>query len=123
MSINFVQITPADEKYAPPTQIIEVAVVEDDTDQLVHAEGDDGRQHYTLRYARKLVCLSLSDYEESSEGSTIKRKIEFPEIDLNDLLRALSAFGVGVQSWHVGEPPVRLPAPPVAGPGSQETEQ
>lgn len=112
MSINYVQITPADEKYAPPTQIIEIAVIGDGTDQLVHTEGDEGRNYYNLRYARKLVCLSLSDYEETNEGSTIKRKIEFPEIDLNDLLRALSAFGVGVQSWHVGDPPVRLPAPP-----------
>ena len=109
MSINYVQITPAEEKYAPPTEIIELAVVEDDTGQVVHNRAGP---RYTLRYARKLVCLSLSDYEETNEGSTIKRKIEFPSIDLNDLLRALSSFGVGVQAWHVGDPPTRLPAPP-----------
>lgn len=109
--INYVQIVPAEEKYAPPSEIIELAVTADETDQLMHQEGEDGKQYYNVRYARKLVCLSLSDYEETNEGSTIKRKIEFPAIDLNDLLRALSSFGVGVQSWHVGDPPVRVPAP------------
>lgn len=112
MSINYVQITPAEDKYAPPNEIIELAVVADETDQLVHQETPDGKAYFDLRYARKLVCLSLSDYEETNEGSTLKRKVQFPAIDLNDLLRALSSFGVGVQSWHVGDPPVRLPAPP-----------
>lgn len=114
MSINYVQITPAEEQYAPPAQIIEVAVVGDDTDQLLHEETPEGRQHYRLAYARKLVCLSLSKYEETNKGSTTERLVEFPPIDLNDLLRALSSFGVGVQSWHVGDPPTQLPAPPAA---------
>lgn len=112
MSINYVQITPAEEKYAPPSEVIELAVLGDDTDQIVHHETEDGRKSYELHYARKLVLLSLSDYEETNEGSTTKRKIEFPAIDLNDLLRALSSFGVGVQAWHVGGPPTQLPAPP-----------
>lgn len=112
MSINYVQITPAEEQYAPPEQIIEVAVVGDTTDQLVHEETPDGRKHYQLAYARKLVLLSLSKYEETGKGSTTERLIEFPAIDLNDLLRALSSFGVGVQAWHVGDPPTKLPAPP-----------
>ena len=109
MSINTVHIVPAEEQYSPPEQIIELAVCGDTTDQLVHEETPDGKRHYHLNYARKLVLLSLADYEETSEGSTIKRKIEFPAIDLNDLLRALSSFGVGVQSFHVGEPPLKLP--------------
>lgn len=112
MSINYVQITPAEEKYAPPSEIIELAVVADETDQLMHQQGEDGKDYYRVAYARKLVCLSLSDYEETDKGSTIKRKIEFPAIDLNDLLRALSSFGVGVQAWHVGDPPTQLPAAP-----------
>ena len=114
MSINYVQITPAEERYAPPEQIIQLAVCEDDTDQLVHQETEDGRKHYTLSFARKLVCLTLCKYEEDNEGSTIKHVFEFPAMDLNDLLRALSSFGVGVQAWHVGGPPTQLPAPPTA---------
>ena len=116
MSINYVQITPADEKYAPPTEIIELAVIGDGTDQLVSQETPDGKQYYDLHYARKLVCLSLSDYTEDAKGSTTTRKVEFPAIDLNDLLRALASFGVGVQAWHAGQPPVQLPAPPEVPP-------
>ena len=112
MSINYVQITPAEEQYAPPTEIIELAVVADDTDQLMHHESDEGKTYYNVRYARKLVYLSLSDYKETDKGGTTKRKIEFPGIDLNDLLRALASFGVGVQAWHVGDPPTQLPSPP-----------
>jgi hypothetical protein len=112
MSINTVHIVPAEEQYSPPEQIIELAVVGDGTDELVHEDTPEGKQFYNLKYARKLVLLSLSDYEETSEGAISKRKIEFPAIDLNDLLRALSSFGVGVQSFHVGDPPVRFPARP-----------
>lgn len=112
MSINHVNIVPAEEEYSPPAQIIELAVVGDGTDELLHEETPDGRKYWRVGYARKLVLLSLADYEETSEGSTTKRVYNFPAIDLNDLLRALSLFGVGVQSFHVGEPLVKLPAPP-----------
>jgi hypothetical protein len=112
VSIYTVHIVPAEEQYAPPEQIIELAVVGDSTDELAHEETPDGKQYWNLKSARKLVLLSLSDYEETSEGATIKRKTAFPAIDLNDLLRALSSFGVGVQSFHIGEPPLRFPARP-----------
>lgn len=112
MSINAVQITPADDRYAPPEGIIELAVVEDDMDEIVRekVEGSDDR-HWTIKRPRKLVLLSFSKYEENSEGSTTKREITFPEIDLNDLIRALNAFGIAGGAIHFGEPPVRVTAP------------
>ena len=121
MSINHVNIVPAEEQYAPPAQIIELAVVGDGTDELVHEETPEGKKYWRINYARKLVLLSLSDYTEDNKGSTTKRVYEFPSIDLNDLLRALSSFGVGVQSFHVGEPPLKLPAPPQDDPAASAT--
>ena len=41
MSINTVHIVPAEEQYAPPDQIIELAVTGDETGQLVHQETPD----------------------------------------------------------------------------------
>ncbi len=112
MSINYVQIVPAEEQHSPPSQIIELSVVEDSTDEIVHQETDDGKKFYTLNRARKLVLLSLSEYDETSEGSTSKLKVSFPAMDLNDLIRALGVFGIAGASWHVGDVPFRLPALP-----------
>lgn len=112
MSIHTVQIVPAEEQYAPPTQIIEFAVVGDTTDQLVRETTEDGETTGRLQFARKLVLLSLSEYEETNEGSTAKRKIDFPPIDLNDLVRALNTFGVQGGALHFGEVPFRLQEAP-----------
>lgn len=115
MSIQTVLLTPAEEKFCPPETIIEVAVVQDGATEAVTTEGEDKKQWWTLQYPRQLVLLSHSTYEETSDGSTLKRTMEFPAIDVNDLLRALASFGVAVQSLHIGAPPTRLPAPPEQG--------
>lgn len=129
MSINSVQITPAEEKYAPPTQIIELAVVGDEADKVVLVQGDKpveevlaegGPQFGSIKQARQLVCLSLSNYEEDNKGSTTKRVVEFPAIELTDLIRALAVFGVQVHAWHLGDVPVKLPTGPPAEPSPSQ---
>lgn len=113
MSIQTVLLTPADEKYSPPETVIEVCVVQDGATEAIREQKKDGETAwYEIKYPRQIVLLSHSTYEETNDSSSLKRTVQFPAIDVNDLLRALASFGVAVQSLHVGAPPTRLPAPP-----------
>ena len=73
MSVQRVVITTADEKFEPPSQEIEITVI-------------DGK-----------VFITVYDGSQDNVPSDRQKRYEVPEIDLHDLVRALTAFGVAVQ--------------------------
>lgn len=113
MSIETVLIRPADDNMAPPEKVIELSVLYDGATEVMREPRVDGvdSKWYEVKYPRQIVLLSLSEYEEDATSSTLKRTLNFPPIDVNDLVRALSSFGIAVQSIHAGPPPTRVQAP------------
>jgi hypothetical protein len=100
VSVQHVQIVPADEQYAPPGEVVELAVV-----------GDGGNPE------RPLVLLTLVKYEETGEGSTSKIETNFPALYLEDVVRGLGAFAVAGQQLHLSHGiPYQLPAAPAEEP-------
>lgn len=86
MSIHRVSLERAEEKYGPPERLIELSV-------------HDDPQYGTI------VLLSEVEYEETSDTSSTKRVYDFPAIKVEDLLRALSTFGLGLMSVYPSVPP------------------
>jgi hypothetical protein len=102
MSIQHVNIVPAEEQFAPPDQMIELAVV-----------GAVGNPE------RPMVILSLVEYDETNERTIATRKVEFPAMYLEDVVRALGAFAVAGQALHLSHGiPFQLPAEPSASPSA-----
>lgn len=71
MAIYSIQITSHEETYAPPTEVLKVGAVDD------------------------IIFLTISDYDENTEGSTTDNSREIG-VHVQDLLAALRALGESV---------------------------
>lgn len=95
MSIQHVQIVPADEQYGPSDQVIELAVI-----------GDGGNPE------RPLVLFTLCEYDENAARTISTVKVNFPAMYLEDVVRGLGTFAVAGGALHLSHGiPYQLPAP------------
>lgn len=86
MSLHHVSLERAEEQYGPPERLIELSVHDDPSYGTI-------------------VLLSEVEYEEDADSSSTKRVYNFPAIKVEDLLRALSAFGLQLMSAYPSVPP------------------
>lgn len=93
MSIQAVQIVPAEERYAPAEHLVEFAVVDDD--------------------GGPLLLLSYNQYHEDGKKQEHSKIYDFPPLRVSDVCRALATFGVGVMGVFDAQSAARFqPAPP-----------